>query len=621
MLPTPINLVPNQKYKVVVQFIGGAYASTGGFFTATGPGANGIVDGPLVIPNHATATNGQATYAANATNVPAYPVGVSNAGNYWVTPGVVLNRKPEVYVYNGTAEVSGSLRVYDGTAEGAVKIPEIMPRGITVSQMSNPAYQPFFIAHRHGSRDWAEFSMRGATESVYRGMDGLEISLARTSDGVYFGLHDQYLNRTSPSAPANSDPELMTWAQVQAYQINVPAGGDPAFGAQPYMRLEELIDAYGSTHVIWIDPKYVDQARYPELLDIMESYSFGNDRFIGKYYCTNTKWGDDCHARGYKTWGFYYADDVNTANRVANTQASWDFIGMDYTATDADWNLLKSLLPAGKPIIGHIAPDIAGVNTSLRRGAVGVQTSGVRAVMGATGFVGRRPEYEGTGTVARWVAADLAKNDYYSHADGERVGTWKDRIGSYDLSGDYPNTNLAMPHFIKSSRINGRPAVRFSGSPTKHNLYASQSVTEEWNMPNSFTVAMVVRPVLGRDNLEQFFVYRGFEFIKFASEELQIWTDSGAESGTKLPEGPLNLMACASESGNDSAYLNGTQVINANVGAVLSSTQTSLEIGSWWGDDRYFTGDIAEVVVWDHILTPAERENWNNYVTRAYGIA
>ena len=43
---------------------------------------------------------------------------------------------------------------------------------------------PFYVAHRGGSRDWPEMSMAAYRAAVGLGVDALEISLARTSDGV-----------------------------------------------------------------------------------------------------------------------------------------------------------------------------------------------------------------------------------------------------------------------------------------------------------------------------------------------------------------------------------------------------------------------------------------------------
>src|SRR4051794_28007721 len=57
--------------------------------------------------------------------------------------------------------------------------------------------RPFYVAHRGGSDDWPECSLLAYRESVARGVDALEMPLARSQDGVWFGLHDETLDRTS----------------------------------------------------------------------------------------------------------------------------------------------------------------------------------------------------------------------------------------------------------------------------------------------------------------------------------------------------------------------------------------------------------------------------------------
>jgi hypothetical protein len=218
--------------------------------------------------------------------------------------GLILN------VYHSGSEVAGTATVYNGTTEIPVVKTEKMPSGISVTNMSSSTYQPFFIAHRGGSADWAEHSMRGNTQSVYLKMDGIEISLARTSDGVWFGLHDQYLNRTSPTAPTNFDPSVHTWAEVSAYQCIAPSGGDATFGAQPYCKLQDALNAYAKSHVIFIDPKYVSSSYYSELLNIMDANG-GTDRFIAKFSGGGEAWTPAAKVRGYKSWGYFYMTDVD----------------------------------------------------------------------------------------------------------------------------------------------------------------------------------------------------------------------------------------------------------------------------------------------------------------------
>jgi len=244
------------------------------------------------------------------------------------------------------------------------------------------ATNPFYVAHRGGDLDWPEMSLHAYTQSGFWGVGALEISLARTSDGVWFGLHDSSLDRTTLGTGGGSGTTLvassMTWAQVQQNQINYPSVNNPSSLPQPYMRWEELMAAYYGTHVIFVDPK-VAQAFTAELLNMMDAMpNSPTTQFVAKSYGVTGNAGNttgfphDAAARGYKTWGYFYEADYSN---VPTYQGRFDILGMDYTATASSWTQIMSY---GKPVIGHIAPNAAAVTTALGFGATGVMVSGVQ---------------------------------------------------------------------------------------------------------------------------------------------------------------------------------------------------------------------------------------------------
>ena len=64
----------------------------------------------------------------------------------------------------------------------------------------------FTWAHRGNSNLYAEHTMNAYQNAVSRGHVCLEYSMARTSDGVWFGLHDADINRTSGLAAGTLPP-------------------------------------------------------------------------------------------------------------------------------------------------------------------------------------------------------------------------------------------------------------------------------------------------------------------------------------------------------------------------------------------------------------------------------
>jgi hypothetical protein len=284
-----------------------------------------------------------------------------------------------IKVSDGSGLVDATFQLADGaggfTVPGAYRA--VRPGYSSVTQML--AQTTFYCAHRGGSLDFPEMSLYAYGQSALWGYPALELSLARTSDGVWFGLHDSTLDRTS--GVSGIDPATLTWAQVQSYQIlGSVATNNPSQSSRPYMRWEELMNLYYGTHVIFVDPKVAISYR-SELLNKMDAMpGTPTDHFVAKYYgvsggAGNTSgWNFDAKARGYKTWGYFYESD--SAN-YATYAPRWDILGMDYTGSQTAWNNLAAAAP-GKPIMGHICPDQTAVTTALSKGAVGVMVSGVK---------------------------------------------------------------------------------------------------------------------------------------------------------------------------------------------------------------------------------------------------
>jgi hypothetical protein len=285
--------------------------------------------------------------------------------------------------------------VYDGAAQPALLYyTDALGQPRTPSNLTTmaPGYpsvaamlaEPlFFLAHRGGSYDFPELSLHAYTQSVARNYGALEISLARTSDGVYFGLHDASLDRTSLGTVGNTlNPETMTWAQVQAYSI-LPPSTAPSQPARPYMRWEEIVLAYASTHILFIDPKVVDSQYHDIVLDMMDALPNATNRMVAKFFGVsggvgNTGWAGKAHDRGYTTWGYFYQED---AANFAAYQGRWDLLGMAYGANQATWD---TILSYGKPVIGHITPSMAAAQTAVDKGADGIMVSGVASIDPAT---------------------------------------------------------------------------------------------------------------------------------------------------------------------------------------------------------------------------------------------
>ena len=223
------------------------------------------------------------------------------------------------------------------------------------------------VGHRGMSEagDVVEHTMAAYTRAVECGVDALEISCHRTSDGVWLASHDSTLARLGgPSTPIRD----MTWAQVQA-----------AFAGRPEalpVTLKDYLAAYGATHVTIFDPK-TEMARSDEYLALLKDYK---DRVVVKAFADASWLFAKVKQAGWATWGYAYA-----RNRGQNWYPDFvqgtnlDFLSMEWDASDDVWS---PLVATGKPVIAHIPASVAQAAEGTRKGAAGCITSRADLVAG-----------------------------------------------------------------------------------------------------------------------------------------------------------------------------------------------------------------------------------------------
>lgn len=221
----------------------------------------------------------------------------------------------------------------------------------------------FLVAHRGGSGSWAEASLRAYTNSVAYGAGALEVSTHRTKDGVWILAHDQNLQRVDPSAPTTNIAQ-MTWAEVKRYTTK----------GEPIMRVEEYLDAYSSTHITVLDPKY-SAPQWSELALLLPTDA--KSKVIWKSAGDATWLADQWRAAGWKCWGYMYEQHV-TNGEGRSWAPHWDYIGIPYDASATNWSIAKTF---GKPVWGHICPTQGAYTQAIQKGAAGCMVSGVADVL------------------------------------------------------------------------------------------------------------------------------------------------------------------------------------------------------------------------------------------------
>lgn len=267
-------------------------------------------------------------------------------------------------------------------------VSSVSSEGIALRGVSDPApvdpkpnYRPFnnvsdmlrnigfTWAHRGNSALYSEMSSYSYLLAMSRGFAALEISLAKSSDGVWFGLHDQYLDRTA-GITGNVLPSSKTWAEIQALP-NIGVDGVD----RGYLRWEDFVELSGSCILI-VDPKWTISGGLAQFWELISSVP--KSRVIVKFSYDYTTLATQANSRGYSSWGFLYSNNLSDVNFDSLT-APWTMLGFPYEAPQGEWN---TVLAKGKPVIAHIAASVDNYNTALSKGAVGVQCSGSNVIPG-----------------------------------------------------------------------------------------------------------------------------------------------------------------------------------------------------------------------------------------------
>jgi hypothetical protein len=142
------------------------------------------------------------------------------------------------------------------------------------------------------------------------------------------------------------------------------------------MKFTDLTAAYGQSHVLFVDNKYINTAPMrAEFWALLKTIPNWQSRIVYKYYYSNTTAAAEAKSQGFTTWGYYYEADIGN---LASTQANWDLLGMEYGASAATWD---TMLATGKPVIGHVINSSSAATAALSKGAAGLMVSAVTQVV------------------------------------------------------------------------------------------------------------------------------------------------------------------------------------------------------------------------------------------------
>ena len=113
-----------------------------------------------------------------------------------------------------------------------------------------------YVAHRGGGLDWPEMTVYAYQQAMQlSGLDGMEVSVHRSRDGVLVCNHDVDMLRTtgSPLVIAKTD-----WAELSKLKVSAKDTLDRGQPSRPVARFEEVLEMWPKSLPMWVEPKSLD---------------------------------------------------------------------------------------------------------------------------------------------------------------------------------------------------------------------------------------------------------------------------------------------------------------------------------------------------------------------------
>lgn len=230
-------------------------------------------------------------------------------------------------------------------------------------------------------------------------------------------------------------------------------------------------------------------------------------------------------------------------------------------------------------------------------------------------------QYGASGGVPAFVPTDITgsrlwlKADSLALSDGTAVTTWTDSSGA---GNDVTQSVAGSKPTYKAGIQNGQPVVRFDGS-ADHLIKASGAATM---LALPITIAVAAK----RDTTDAFQKsYVGS--VAGVEGQLQIQGVAGVNTirsyyGTVLADGIPGtswhvVVFTADAAGSANIYLNGAAPSSGATGTTIAAGDfgvATTAAGQFWD------GDIAELLIYDTVLSTGNRDSVESYLGSKYGI-
>jgi hypothetical protein len=244
----------------------------------------------------------------------------------------------------------------------------------------------------------------------------------------------------------------------------------------------------------------------------------------------------------------------------------------------------------------------------------------------------READVAASANLVLWLRADAIRGI----SDGTPVGVWSDNSTRHN---HLYRVTPELPVYISgaSSGLNNMPVVRFNGAQQLRGVLDTDPRTPGVQTLNTpFTLISVVRNA-GSSGIDSSRSYFGGGDLRLAfsmgcmhengpRNVFLAWTPNGSNTygQPKSVDTNWNVHAYTLPDLTPrhwTCYCKGTAA--ASIGLSSIATQQfgeNVYVGGSGADNEYWIGDIAEILIYDRVLTKAEIDQVGSYFARKYGI-
>lgn len=212
--------------------------------------------------------------------------------------------------------------------------------------------------------------------------------------------------------------------------------------------------------------------------------------------------------------------------------------------------------------------------------------------------------------LALWLKADAG----VTYDGSNIVSSWADQSGN-----GFDGTATGSPLRIASG-LNSLPVIQFDGA----NDYISGSQPMSSSNSTIFIVASHISDIeIGMmyeqyDGSDSMAFYRGFASGGSFQDKLRSYNGTDLSGSTAVSLETFTIMSTIVDGSNSKIYVNGTLDTTGNAGTLTSAGDYYLAY--WAGGSQFTEMKIAELVVYDNVISNGDRVSIESYLNTRWDV-